>query len=148
MEDAQPGGNWPAAWYRSKRCVNWSNAKSVGKGHSLCIEDEPEVKGEPGQWRSQPVKAAPGSSYTLSWSWHYNEARDIDAHIRFFDIAGKFIGQRTVAASGSNKGFEQQTQAAVAPPNASTVDVLFSRSANGSGSVWIDDVVFTDQQSK
>ena len=144
MEEAQPGGQWPASWYRSAGCVKWSNAKSVGEGHSLCIEDETLGNREAGQWRSQTVKAAPGSSYTLSWSWHYNKAREINAHIRFFDITGKFIEQKTVTAAGSNEGFEQHTQVAVAPPNASTVDVLFMRAANGSGSVWIDDVVFSD----
>ena len=147
IEEAQPGGHWPASWYRSARCVKWCTTKSVGKGHSLCIEDDPQGKREPGQWRSQAVTAAPGMSYTLSWSWHYNEARDISAHIRFFDIAGKFIEQKTVSATGSNEGFEPRTQVAVAPPNASTVDVLFMRTATGSGSVWIDDVVFLDQPS-
>lgn len=148
MEDPQPGGQWPAAWYRSKKCVNWSTAKSVGRGHSLCIEDNTQGSRVSGQWRSQAVKAAPGARYTLNWSWHYEKARGIDAHIRFFDTAGKFIEQKTVSASGSNEGFEQQTQAAVAPPKASTVDVLFMRTAEGSGSVWIDDVVFSDQPSE
>ena len=85
MEDAQPGGKWPASWYRSKHCVQWSKTKSVGSGHSLCIEDDPQGAGESGQWRSQALKVEPGSIYTLSWSWHYNKASEIDAFIRFFE---------------------------------------------------------------
>ena len=146
MEDAQPGGKWPASWYRSKHCVQWSKTKSVGSGHSLCIEDDPQGAGESGQWRSQALKVEPGSIYTLSWSWHYNKASEIDAFIRFFDLTGRFIEQKAVKAAGNNKGFEPQTQVALAPPNASTVDVVFTRAANGSGSVWIDDVVLTDQR--
>ena len=146
MEDAQPGGQWPASWYRSKHCVHWSKTKSVGAGHSLCIEDDPQGAGESGQWRSQALKVEPGSTYTLSWSWHYNNASEIDAFIRFFDLTGRFIEQKAVKAAGNNKGFEPQTQVALAPPNASTVDVVFTRAANGSGSVWIDDVVLTDQR--
>jgi arylsulfatase A-like enzyme len=148
MEEAQPGGQWPASWYRSAGCVKWSAAESAGGGHALCIEDDPQGRRQLGQWRSQAVKASPGSSYTLKWSWHYNKAQDVAAHIRFFDMEGNFIGQKTVTAVGSNQGFEQRTHVAVAPSNASTVDVVFMRAVNGAGSVWIDDVVFSDELSQ
>ena len=145
MEEAQPGGQWPSSWYRSATGVKWSTEKSVSKGHSLCIEDDLSGGNQAAQWRSLSVHATPGRSYTLSWRWHYSMAHSMDAHIRFFDRAGKFIEQTTVAASGSNEGFEHRTLVAVAPHKAATVDVLFMRGPKGGGSVWIDDVVFSDQ---
>ena len=46
---------------------------------------------------------------------------------------------------GSNDAFEKQSLRVVAPAHAATVDVLFTRAADGSGTVFIDDISLTDE---
>ena len=145
MEEAQPGGIWPAAWYHSESGVQWSTEKCVSGRHSLHISENPAGKQQIGQWRSVAGKATPGIRYRLQWMWHHTQASNITAHLRFFDVSGKFIEQKSAAASGSNDGFELQRLDADAPANAATVDVMFTRAADGAGRVWIDDVDFSDQ---
>jgi arylsulfatase A-like enzyme len=144
VEEAQPGKPWPKAWYRSKTCVQWSTAKSLSPSHSLCIEDNPAGKQEAGVWRSLAEKTSPGMTYTLTWAWQHTSAKNISAELRFFDAAGKCIARKTTHANGSNDAFEKQTIRAVAPAQAATVDVLFTRAADGSGTVFIDDIHLTD----
>ena len=145
MEEAQPGGIWPAAWYHSESGVQWSTEKCVSGRHSLHISENAAGKQQIGQWRSVAGKATPGICYRLQWMWHHTQASNITAHLRFFDVSGKFIEQKSAAASGSNDGFEPQRLDADAPANAATVDVVFTRAADGAGRVWIDDVDFSDQ---
>jgi arylsulfatase A-like enzyme len=147
-EEAQPGGEWPSAWFRSKTCVKWVKGKSVSGRHSLFIEDNPEAKQEPGKWSSVTGKVTPGMSYSLKWMWQHTQAKKVTAQIRFFDQAGKFIESKSLATDGSNQAFEQQHLTASAPAGAATADVLFMRAADGSGSAWIDDVVFEEQLLK
>lgn len=145
VEEAQPGKEWPSAWYRSPNCVKWSSFRAFGKGHSLCIEENLRGKKEVGQWRTISTKVVAGMTYELNWMWHYTGAKNIEAHIRFFDGAGKFIEQNSVVATGSNQEFEPRTLLAVAPSGAATVDVMFVRAANGAGTVWIDDILLTER---
>ncbi|MEI7775377.1 MAG: sulfatase/phosphatase domain-containing protein, partial [Verrucomicrobiota bacterium] len=145
MEEAHPGGIWPAAWYHSESGVRWSNEKYVSGRHSLQIAENAAGKQQIGQWRSVAGTATPGSRYRLQWMWHHTQASNISAHLRFFDVSGKFIEQKSTAASGSNGGFEPQRLDAEAPANAATVDIVFMRAVNGAGRVWIDDVDFSDQ---
>ncbi len=145
MEEAQPGGIWPAAWYRSEGGVQWSTEKCSSGGHSLYIAENPAGKQQISQWRSMAGIATPRSRYRLRWMWHHTDAGNITAHLRFFDVSGRFIEQKSAAAIGSNDRFEAQHLVADAPANAASVDIVFMRAADGAGRVWIDDVDLSDQ---
>lgn len=144
-ETPQRGKPWPAGWYRSKTGVQWSTAKSVSPSHSLCIIDDPAAKQEVAAWRSVAANAVPGTTYALTWSWQHIDAKNVSAQLRFQDGAGKPLTRKVSNAVGSNSAFQKLTIRAVAPAGATAVDVLFTRAAGGSGTVYFDDVNLTDE---
>jgi len=121
--DTEEHASAPAALYIADRD---SSIKSGGQANAW--------------WTSDKIGVEEGASYSVSWKWKYEVAKNVAVMVAFWDRNEEFIGQTVFKADGTSAGWVAENNTVKSPKGARLMKVVFASNGNGTGNVWLDDV--------